>query len=250
MKTCMIKNIEIGKGKPKICLPIVGTTDIDIFEQAYSFEKYHYDMVELRIDYYQDVFNFEAVNKLLKKLRTILSCPIIFTCRTLKEGGEIELSDEKYFQLLKTAMMSQCIDLVDIELMNEYQLLYQLVELAHQHNVKVIMSNHDFTCTPELSVIKERLEKMEILGADILKIAYMPISKKDVVRMLDTTMLMSEKLDKPIVSMSMGELGKITRICGELSGSVITFASAGKVSAPGQIYVEDMECLFEAIHHD
>ena len=112
------------------------------------------------------------------------------------------------------------------------------------------MSNHDFEKTPTLLEMKERLEKMEILGSDILKIAVMPNSKKDVLNLLHLTMEMSEKLSKPLITMSMGQMGVISRICGELVGSAMTFASAGQASAPGQIAVEDMNLLLEAIHHD
>ena len=68
--------------------------------------------------------------------------------------------------------------------------------------------------------------------------------------LLHLTMEMSGKLNKPLVTMSMGQMGVISRICGELTGSAITFASAGKASAPGQIAVEDMNVLLEALHHD
>lgn len=60
----------------------------------------------------------------------------------------------------------------------------------------------------------------------------------------------SHKLTIPLVTMSMGQLGVISRITGELTGSAMTFASVQKASAPGQINVSDMQMLLEAIHHD
>ena len=129
-------------------------------------------------------------------------------------------------------------------------LVYQLVEIAHQNHVKVLMSYHDFEKTPTVMEMKERLEKMEIMGADICKIAVMPFSYKDVIQLLNTTMEMSQRLTRPLVTMSMGKIGKITRIVGELVGSSITFASVGQSSAPGQLTLEDMQTLLEVIHHD
>ena len=122
-------------------------------------------------------------------------------------------------------------------------LVYQLVEIAHQNHVKVLMSYHDFEKTPTVMEMKERLEKMEIMGADICKIAVMPFSYKDVIQLLNTTMEMSQRLTRPLVTMSMG-------IVGELVGSSITFASVGQSSAPGQLTLEDMQTLLEVIHHD
>ncbi len=250
MAVCHIKGLHIGEGKPKICLPIIGKNDDEIFKQVQSFENLRYDLVELRIDYYKDIDRSEKVIALLKQLREKLSCPILFTYRSLREGGCVQLTDQTYIQLIKTVCETQFIDLVDIELMSGNQVIFQLLDIAHQNQIKVIMSNHDFEKTPTLLEMKERLEKMEILGSDILKIAVMPNSKKDVLNLLHLTMEMSEKLSKPLITMSMGQMGVISRICGELVGSAMTFASAGQASAPGQIAVEDMSLLLEAIHHD
>lgn len=70
------------------------------------------------------------------------------------------------------------------------------------------------------------------------------------IHLLNTTIEMSQRLNRPLVTMSMGSMGKISRIVGELTGSVITFASVGQTSAPGQIALEDMQTLLEVIHHD
>ncbi|MEG0368119.1 MAG: type I 3-dehydroquinate dehydratase [Coprobacillus sp.] len=250
MNICQVKNLEIGNGKPKICLPIVGRNNEEIFTQAKSFQLYSYDMVELRIDFYENILDENELLQLLKQLKTIISQPLLFTYRSKKEGGEIQLTDQQYIQLIQCACESHFIDLVDIELMSGNTLVYQLVEIAHKNNVKVIMSNHDFEKTPSVSDMMNTLEHMEILGGDILKIAVMPQSYKDVIALLNVTLEMSQKATKPIVTMSMGQLGAISRISGELTGSAITFASAGKASAPGQIGVSDMQVILEAIHHD
>ena len=250
MAICHVRNIDIGEGKPKICLPIVGKNDEEILTQAKSFQTFQYDLVELRIDFYENIHQHQQVISLLQQLRGILDCPLLLTYRSLKEGGHIQLCDKDYLSLVKIACESGLIDLIDIELMSGNELVFQLVEIAHQYQIKVIMSNHDFDKTPTILDMKERLEKMDILGGDILKIAVMPHSYKDVINLLNMTMDMSQRLNKPIVTMSMGELGVISRICGELTGSAITFACATQASAPGQIAVEDMNLFLEAIHHD
>ena len=44
--------------------------------------------------------------------------------------------------------------------------------------------------------------------------------------------------DRPVITMSMAGTGIVSRMCGEVFGSALTFGAAGKVSAPGQIDVE------------
>lgn len=250
MKVCNVRDVCIGEGQPKICLPIVGKSDQEIFEILKSFEDLTYDLIELRVDFYEDIHHHEKLLHMLKQFRSLTDKPLLFTYRSQREGGEVQLTDEQYKQLVLNVCQSQYIDLIDIELMSGNALVYELVEIAHQYQIKVVMSNHDFDKTPALSIMRERLEKMEILGADLLKIAVMPQCQKDVIALLNLTIEMSEKANKPIVTMAMGKMGVISRITGELTGSSITFASAGKASAPGQISVHDMNVILGAIHHD
>ena len=250
MKVCTVRGINIGVGKPKVFLPIVGKNEKEIIQQFQSFQGLPYDVIELRIDFYQEIRNSSSLKSVLQKLRSMTDLPILLTYRSSREGGQMQLSDEEYQTFVKQACESQCIDLIDIELMSGNTLVFQLVEIAHQNDIKVVMSNHDFDKTPCFSDMMNRLEQMEILGADICKLAVMPITYKDVITLLNMTLEMSHKLERPIVTMAMGKIGVISRITGELTGSSMTFASAGKISAPGQMNVIDMQVLLEAIHHD
>lgn len=248
MKICQVRQLTIGEGKPKICVPVVETTTEKIIQQIQELQ--NCDLIELRIDFYENIHDLKQVHELLLQVRQQTNLPLLLTYRSLKEGGHIQLSDQEYLSLVQTACQSGCIDIVDIELESGNMLVYQLVEIAHQNHVKVLMSYHDFEKTPTVLEMKERLEKMEVMGADICKIAVMPFSYKDVIQLLNTTMEMSQRLTRPLVTMSMGKIGKITRIVGELVGSSITFASVGQSSAPGQLTLEDMQTLLEVIHHD
>ena len=248
MKICQVRQLTIGEGKPKICVPVVETTTEKIIQQIQELQ--NCDLIELRIDFYENIHDLKQVHELLLQVRQQTNLPLLLTYRSLKEGGHIQLSNQEYLSLVQTACQSGCIDIVDIELESGNMLVYQLVEIAHQNHVKVLMSYHDFEKTPTVMEMKERLEKMEIMGADICKIAVMPFSYKDVIQLLNTTMEMSQRLTRPLVTMSMGKIGKITRIVGELVGSSITFASVGQSSAPGQLTLEDMQTLLEVIHHD
>jgi len=250
MQVCQVRNIKIGEGRPKICLPIVASTDVEAMEQLEMFESLKYDLIEIRIDFYQDIRDIKKVLSLLRDIRVSTVKPLLLTCRSQKEGGQVQLSNEEYKELLREILLARCVDMIDIEVMSSDYIISLLTGIAHRNNVKVIMSNHDFEQTPDNDVLIERLMKMEKMGADIAKIAVMPQNKEDVMRLLDLTMKMHEKLTIPIVTMSMGQLGVISRISGELTGSALTFATGAQSSAPGQIHVRDMNIILEALHHD
>ena len=242
-----IRNIKIGEGQPKICMPVVDTTDCDIIKTIRDTKSLPYDLIELRIDCYENLNDDEKVLGLLKQIRKNVDCPILFTCRSISEGGKSALSEEQYINLMMKVIDSQCVDLIDVEINKSLKAIYSLVEYAHQFHHNVVMSYHDFEKTPKMEDMVEILEKMEVMGGDILKIAVMPMSKKDVMCVMNTSMMMSSKLKQPLIMISMGELGKVTRIAGSLTGSSVTFASAALSSAPGQMGICEMKVVLDAI---
>ena len=87
MNTIKVRDIEIGAGAPKIIVPIVGVKKYDILEEAKTFDSIPVDMVEWRVDWFENVFEFDKVEEVLKELRDALgNIPILMTFRTSKEG--------------------------------------------------------------------------------------------------------------------------------------------------------------------
>jgi 3-dehydroquinate dehydratase-1 len=250
MKTFKIKNTVLGEGVPKICVPIVAKTKEEAIEEAKSFSDIKADLVELRIDWYDEVNDIEKVKDLLKDLQVILKdLPLLFTFRTAEEGGEKKITIEDYITLNKEAAKSGFVDLIDVEVFKGDEVVKDIIETAHQAGVKVVASNHDFDKTPAKDDIVYRLRKMQDLGADIPKIAVMPKSKFDVLELLEATLIMKEKYaDRPIITMSMSGEGVISRLAGEVFGSCLTFGAAKKASAPGQIGVNELSNVLETIH--
>jgi 3-dehydroquinate dehydratase-1 len=110
------------------------------------------------------------------------------------------------------------------------------------------LSYHNFDETPDEAFILDRLVTAGKLGADVAKVAVMPKSYKDVLTLLSATYTArTERLDIPIITMSMGAEGGITRIAGGLFGSDLTFALGKASSAPGQIPIDDLRKAWTAL---
>ena len=250
MNTVKVRSIEIGSGIPKICVPIVGITKEDILEEAKNIKTINADVVEWRVDWYEDIFNFDKVEETLVELRRELEdIPLLFTFRTSKEGGEKEIEVKEYVELNQKAAKTGNVDLVDVEAFTGDEAVKAVIEVAHAHGIKVVASNHDFHKKPSQEEIVSRLRKMQELGADIPKIAVMPQNKKDVLTLLAATEeMVSEYADRPIITMSMAGTGVISRLCGEVFGSALTFGAAKKASAPGQMEVKDLETVLGLLH--
>lgn len=249
MAIVKVRNIEIGAGIPKICVPIVDKTEEEILESSKKITETKADLVEWRVDWFDEIFDFEKVQEVLGKLREVLGDrPILFTCRTANEGGQISLTKEQYICLNQCAIESRHADLVDVEVFGYQEAVKELVTFAHKCDVKVVGSNHDFHATPKKEEIIRRLIFMQELGADIPKIAVMPQNKQDVLTLLSATEEMVREHDlAPVVTMSMGPQGVISRIAGKVFGSAMTFGTVGKASAPGQLDVADLRMAMKIL---
>lgn len=250
MNPVIVRNVNIGEGMPKICVPIVGTTKEEILETAKEIIDSPADLVEWRVDWYESVFQMQKVVSLSAELRDILGdMPILFTFRTKAEGGQKELDARPYAMLNQMLITSGNIDLVDVEVFQAKDAVNSIIEAAHKYGVKVVGSNHDFANTPSREEIVTKLCYMQSIGVDIPKIAVMPQNKKDVLTLLEATEeMVSNYADRPIVTMSMTGMGAVSRITGETFGSAITFGAHGKTSAPGQIDVRELKKILEIMH--
>ena len=162
------------------------------------------------------------------------------TFRTAKEGGNLVVDDETYFQIVRLVVENELTLAIDVELFHPKEGVMRIIKLAHDHGIKVIMSSHDFKQTPTDCEIYYRLHRMADLGADVAKIAVMPQNPADVLTLLSATHQANEKLDLPLITMAMGDLGKVTRIAGAVFGSALTFGTVGTASAPGQLSIADL----------
>ena len=251
MNTVKVRNIEIGAGAPKIIVPIVGKTKDEIITEAKTFDSIPVDVVEWRVDWFEGVFDFAQVEDVLTALREVLgNTPILMTFRTSKEGGEKAIDDKAYAELNLNAAKSGLVDLIDVEIFTGDAVVREIIDGAHAAGVKVVASNHDFHKTPAKSDIIYRLRKMQDMGADIPKIAVMPQNKRDVLTLLAATEeMVTDYADRPVITMSMAGTGVISRLCGEVFGSSMTFGAAGKASAPGQMGVNDLNTVLGLLHN-
>lgn len=250
MNPIVIRNVKIGEGIPKVCLPIVGHTQYEITSQAMTIASLKPDIVEFRADWYDECTNKENLIEMLMLIRKLINrTPLLFSFRTVVEGGMQKVERAEYVRINKIAIESGLIDMIDIELMIGDEYVKELIEAAHENNIIVVMSNHDFEKTPEKEELINRMEKMISLGADIPKVAVMPNNNKDVINLLDLTdSFHSMHPDYPIITMSMDGRGVVSRLAGEIFGSSVTFGCARKQSAPGQIEAGELAVVLRILH--
>ena len=245
-----IRGCRIGEGRPKVILPIVERAEAAILEKAAQFSTLQADCVEWRVDHFDDARTPGAVARCLAKLRVALKDKLLLvTIRTKTEGGEQALSHPEYLAFLSLILDTDCADLLDIEFFTAGADLPKLVEQAHSAGAAVVCSSHDFHKTPPRAELVRRMVAMQQAGADLPKVAVMPQSRIDVLELLAATAEMADQHpETPVITMSMGALGAVSRLAGETFGSAMTFANPGQASAPGQVSLDIVNEVLDALH--
>lgn len=245
----VVKNLNIGDLPVKTIVPITAKTTEQAIAQAQVIAKNpNADVAEFRIDLLEFAADSKKVIALGQQLNQILKDkPLIATIRTHNEGGKMTVSDQDYEKIYREYLKKPFMQLLDIEMFRDAGSVAKLTKFAHDKKVLVIMSNHDFAKTPEQQDIENRLLKQDQMGADILKIAVMPKSKQDVFTLMNATLAVSQKSQKPLLTMSMGQLGTISRVATANMGGSLSFGMIGEASAPGQIDVTQLKQLLKTV---
>ncbi|MDV7480394.1 type I 3-dehydroquinate dehydratase [Acinetobacter baumannii] len=206
------------------------------------------DLAEFRIDLLSFASDTKQVIALGHELKKILgNKPMIATIRTKSEGGQLEISDADYGKTYQAYLKNPFMDWLDVEMFRDQKVVSEIAQKAHQKKVLIVMSNHDFQKTPSQDEIEKRLLKQDQMGADVLKIAVMPKSKQDVFTLMNATLKVSQQTTKPLLTMSMGQLGTISRVATANMGGSYSFGMIGQASAPGQIDVTKLKQILQTV---
>jgi len=227
---------QFGGAKGLFCVPLVASSQKELLAQARTVSALHPDVVEWRSDFFADLSD-QGIGEASAELRSILAdALLLFTLRTELEGGKNEFNGGERVECIESAIQTRAFDLVDIELSSGAEVIRPILAAAKKQNVRVILSFHDFEGTPQNEMLLAKIESMIHNGADIAKIACMPRTPEDALRLLEMTLAARKKFPAmPLCTMSMGGAGCITRVAGFLYGSDMAFAVGDKSSAPGQI---------------
>lgn len=244
-----IKGKIIGKGKPLVCVPVMESSKEEILRETRRLEEAHTEMIEWRVDAFENVESPNAIREILNEMKHIIKESIlVYTFRSKNQGGCKALSAADIYDIHQVAAESDVVDFIDVEYFEAKNPQKEIARLQEM-GVYVIASHHDFEQTPDPEVIRMLLEQIRESGADVVKLAVMPQNMWDVLHLLEETNRFHENhQDHPLITMSMGAKGGISRVAGEFFGSCVTFGAGGQASAPGQLPVKQLEEILHILH--
>lgn len=213
-------------------------------EEAQKIELSRYedaDIIEWRADFLpkDDILNVAPA--IFEKFA---GRELIFTLRTQAEGGKIQLSDDDYIALIKEIAELYQPDYIDYEYFSHKERFEEMLEFPN-----LVLSYHNFDETPENMM--EILSELTSLTPKVVKVSVMAHNEQDVLDLMNYTRgFKTLNPEQDFVTISMGKVGKISRLATDLTGSSWSFASQDQSSAPGQISLPNMKKIQEILNEN
>jgi 3-dehydroquinate dehydratase-1 len=185
--------------------------------------------------------------------------PLLVTNRAAWEGGAAGAerrptpdaapgADADRLETLREAVTHDATVAVDLELATvEADHASPLLNAADEHDVRVVVSTHDFETTPTVDAMCDTLERAAHSG-DVGKLAVTATDRGDVLDLLTVTHRLSAAGER-VATMAMGEAGRHSRAVAPLYGSRIGYAPVDpeRATAPGQYDLETLAALVETL---
>jgi len=250
VKAIHIHGKPLAEGRmPIIITPLVGATRAAIVDEVAAIVPKNPDLLEWRIDFFAAIGDSAAVIATAQAIRAAAGgIPVLLTRRNVSEGGTpIAIDEAAVVAMYSAACAARCVEMIDYELSNPAVHLEQLRKVSAANDISMIMSYHNFALTPDAATLDSKFSAAQRLGADVAKVAVMPKTPPDVLTLLAATDRASQALGIPLISMSMGGIGSLSRIVGWIYGSAATFAVGKSSSAPGQIAIEELRSVLATV---
>ena len=213
-----------------ICVPIFEKNYKSVLRSAKNSVEAGADLLEIRIDAIVDP-NPDDVSSVIKEI----NYPLIATNRKIEEGGLFKGSELERTEILLSAAKNA--EFVDIELGTDEYYMNKIIKASKS----TIISYHDFKETPSIDFLLDVVKRERAIG-DIAKFAVMPLSISDTLVVLNVLSQVQNT-----IGISMGDIGRYTRVIAPFFGSPITYASLDNKSAPGQIDVSSTKNFLDEL---
>ena len=156
-----IKGRVLGKGKPLVCVPVMGKTKEEIIKEAKRLVWLHADMIEWRVDAFENARSMNAIREVLDELKPLVKDTIlVYTFRSKNQGGLMSLEPDEIYDIHQTAAETDIVDFVDLEYFEAVKPEKEIRELQEM-GVHVIASHHDFDATPDDRILRMLMEQMQ-----------------------------------------------------------------------------------------
>ncbi len=240
-----LRGVKLGQGLPKVIVPAAAPTLLGVLEAARTAVESGADIVEWRADFFLGVNDPGALNAALFALREALKkTPLLFTLRSLEQGGRFECGLEKGTQILLAAAKSGCADLIDVEYSSSPTQTQMLIAKIRALGCETLCSRHVPDFLPPREELYALLCDMKATGARAVKLAAGNLKEL----FAACARFQKEFPETVLIAMAPGENGVLSRLIGSAFGSAAAFASAQMKTDPGQLSAPSTKTTIGLFH--
>ena len=221
----------------KYCLPIIKSARAEV-QAAIQANIDRFRFFEVWLDYIDDLDpGFAAKVVGLYPHRLVM----VFRRQNLEP---MRMAPGTRLEMISTLARKQVLVDFDVSTQTEEITQAQSARLS----LKTILSYHNYSLTPSDTELRSLTHRMEDWGAHIMKFSTYCSIQRDALRLLSLLIDLREGGHRSII-LGMGKHGVITRVFGTLWGNEMVFApvDAGSRSAPGQITVDKLDSIMQAL---
>jgi 3-dehydroquinate dehydratase-1 len=222
LKKLCIGRVALRPRHPTVIAPFTDRTPLRTLEAA---AKQGLSLAEARVDLFRDR-RVEAIREHIAAVRAVL--PVLVTIRAAREGGAWREPERARLELYRALLPGA--DAVDVELAAPIRV--DVVSAARSARRLVVLSHHDFRRTPSAARLDRIVDAGARAGADIVKLAAQVEDDAGTARL---AAVFARHPRRALVVIAMGEHGKKSRVFFPALGSLFTFASLDRATAPGQL---------------
>ncbi len=235
-----------------LIVPLTAGQPSDLLAAAQTVPADVVDFLEWRLDFFAPAVEeaesgantvsrslLATIQNLWEACLTASTAPLLFTWRTMAEGGQCPAQLSWYRDLLERLVEAR-VPALDIEyaaLDRVYE--EKLLAVARSGGSATVLSKHYFSGTPDLVDLSAELSEMADFQPSYVKLACLPLKNLDVANLMVATARTKQQKNVALITMAMGSTGVISRLIGDRFGSSFSFVTAGKASAPGQVPLAD-----------
>ena len=214
------------------------------------------DALELRVDLLRDHDSFDKIGPYipskayvasqLATLRLATSLPIVFTVRTVSQGGAFpDAAEAEAFELFDLAVRAG-VEYIDVEISWSAKRISSLI--SNKGQTKVIASWHDWSgkLTWDGTEVKQKYQDADKFG-DIIKIVGKANSFEDNITLHSfVKKVTAAPGSKPVLAINMGIAGQMSRILNS-TFSPVTHPLLPNKAAPGQLSFKEIQTALTLI---